>query len=205
MDSESHTLSAFYVVTCPAHSSWQNKSRYSSLSDLESSYSHAEERQDTLTAWSSLVQEIVGDGIPKASQPRVRGCFKVTVRFSGWPSSWISGGTKTQSHFYQSNFRHFFLKKKRKNKWSWFILTVDFQPGFSFHRASLVGRHTLEIPAVTGRYFVDHEGTLPCDRQVRVIRMDFQAVLEPAHLWRRGTWKHSKVSLAWKCTLTGRA
>lgn len=47
-----------------------------------------------LTEWPSLVQEIVGEGIPKASQPRVRGCFKVTVRFKGWPSSWISGGTK---------------------------------------------------------------------------------------------------------------
>lgn len=40
-----------------------------------------------------MVQVIVGEGIPKASQPRVRGCFSVTVRFRGWPSSWISGGT----------------------------------------------------------------------------------------------------------------
>lgn len=31
--------------------------------------------------------------MPKASQPRVRGCLKVTVRFKGRPSSWSSGGT----------------------------------------------------------------------------------------------------------------
>lgn len=35
------------------------------------------------TGCPSLDQVIVGEGIPKASQPSVRGCFKVTVRFSG--------------------------------------------------------------------------------------------------------------------------
>lgn len=35
------------------------------------------------TGCPSLDQVIVGEGIPKASQLSVRGCFKVTVRFSG--------------------------------------------------------------------------------------------------------------------------
>lgn len=118
-------------------------------------------RPNGLTAWPSLVQVIVGDGIPKASQPRVRGCFKVTVRFSGWPSSWISGGTKEQRECYQSTFRHFL---KRKKNVSGLILTIYFQPGLSFHRACLVGGHTLEIPAVTGRHFVNYESSVPCHR-----------------------------------------
>ena len=46
-----------------------------------------------LTECPSLVQVMDGEGMPKASQPRVSGCFKVTVRFTGLPSSGISGGT----------------------------------------------------------------------------------------------------------------
>lgn len=66
---------------------------------------------EKLTGWPSLVQVIVGEGIPNASQPRVRGCFKVTVRFSGWPSSWISGGTEEV--------------KKKKGR---FVFTLCFSP-----------------------------------------------------------------------------
>lgn len=63
----------------------------------------------------------------------------MTVRFSGWPSSWISGGTKEQSHFYQSNFRHW-LKKGGMMNWihshhllsAWFFFLLS-QPRWSPH------------------------------------------------------------------------
>lgn len=167
MDSESHTLHAIDVVLCLARSSWQDKSRYSSWSDLESFCSHAEERQHTLTAWSSLVQEIVGDGIPKASQPSVSGCFKVTVRFSGWPSSWISGGTKEQRHFHQSKFRHylflFFFKEgdNEVDSLSPFTFSLVF---LSTEPASLVATHLKSPLWLADTVLITREPSLVTDK-----------------------------------------
>lgn len=136
---------------------------------------------------------MVGEGIPKASQPSVRGCFKVTVRFVGWASCWISGGTKEVWKW---------QKKRRVNKFVWMylfrkgkrsnqnFLTVYFESCLSFHRACLIGCHTHEIPTMAGRCRANYESTILADFKVRLFRVNFQAIPEPAYLWTGRTWMH---------------
>lgn len=100
-----------------------------------------------LTARPSLVQVMVGGGIPKASQPRVRGCFKVTVRFWGWLSSWISGGTAVIHNEGGGQV----CTAVHVSTCEYESLTVDFEFGLPLHTARLVGRHALVVPAVAGR------------------------------------------------------
>lgn len=67
------------------------------------------------------------------------------------------------------------------------FLTVYFQSGLSFHGAGFIGRHTGEIPAMAGRRSGNDEGAILADRKVGPLRMNFQAIPEPADLRTRQT------------------
>lgn len=82
---------------------------------------------------------------------------------------------------------YLFRMGKRSNK---NFLTVYFESCLSFHRACLIGCHTHEIPTMAGRCRANYESTILADFKVRLFRVNFQAIPEPAYLWTGRTWMH---------------
>ena len=73
------------------------------------------------------------------------------------------------------------------------ILTVDFQSGFPLHGAGVVGRHALVVPAVAGGRGADHEGSVVGLGELRLLRVNLQSVLEPAHPGRRRACQRKEI------------